>query len=134
MNVESWTKPRVNTKVCRNLLDLFLEVDPLLQQSLLGVVSIPFLDLELPLYLLDLIGELRFVGDEVIDLLEKTLTFLVLATICEIVVVIFVRFRLVRLPGLVVTRSGEFGQNLPFECFELSDLLPLSLILFLQPF
>ena len=134
MNVESWTKPRVNTKVCRNLLDLFLEVDPLLQQSLLGVVSIPFLDLELPLYLLDLIGELRFVGDEVIDLLEKTLTFLVLATIREIVVVIFVRFRLVRLPGLVVTRSGEFGQNLPFECFELSDLLPLSLILFLQPF
>ena len=81
MNVESWTKPRVNTKVCRYLLDLFLEVDPLLQQSLLGVVSIPFLDLELPLYLLDLIGELRFVGDEVIDLLEKTLTFLVLATI-----------------------------------------------------
>jgi hypothetical protein len=81
MNVKSWTKPRVNTEVCCDLLYLFLEVHPLLQQSLLGIVSIPFLDLELLLYLLDLVGELRFVGDEVIDLSEKTLTFLVLATI-----------------------------------------------------
>jgi len=81
VNVESWTKPGVNTEVSRYLLYLFLKVHPLLQQSFLGIVSIPLLDLELLFYLLDLVGELRFVGYEVIDFFKKTLTFLVLATI-----------------------------------------------------
>jgi hypothetical protein len=81
MNVESGTIPRVNTEVCCDLLDLFLEVRPLLLLGLLGIFSSPLLDLELLLYLLDLIGELRFVGDEFIELFEKKVTLLVLVSI-----------------------------------------------------
>ncbi len=81
MDIKTWSIPRVNTEVSRDLLDLFLEVHPLLKKSLLGIVSVPLLDLELFLYLLDLVGELGLVGNQIIDLLQKALAFLVLATI-----------------------------------------------------